>query len=79
MCSDLIPRPPNLIELYRTLLLPHGHLPSTQSTHLDRFVLIFFRPLWALLSGPVINYAFLLLPLLTAAPFVFINLIYFIH
>ena len=79
MCSDLIPGRPNLIELYGTLLLPHGHLPSTQSTHLDHFVLLFFRPLSALLSRPVINYAFLLLPLLTAVPFVFINLVYFIH
>lgn len=79
MCSDLIPRSPNLIEPYRTLLLSHGHLPSTQSTHLYRSVLLFFRPLWSLLSRPVINYAFLLLPLPTAAPFIFINLIYFIH
>jgi len=79
MCSHLIPRRPNLTELYRTLLLPHVHLPSTQSAHLDRFVLLFFRPLWALPSGPVINYAFLLLLLPTAAPIIFIYLIYFIH
>jgi hypothetical protein len=79
MCSYLIPRRPNLRELHRTLLLPHGHLLSTESTQLVRFVLLFFRPLWALLSGSVINYAFLPLPLPTAAPFIFIYLLYFIH
>jgi hypothetical protein len=77
MCSYLVPCRLRLIELYRTLLLPHGYLPSTQSTHLDRFVLLFSVHFGSSFREELINYTLLLLPLPTAAPFIFINLVYF--